>query len=69
MTPVPAIKDVPIILFAGKVDVKKYNMSSDGCIKAHRVISMISLRKNTSMADVCLESMIQYDFANLKARG
>uniref|UniRef100_M4BQ35 Uncharacterized protein n=1 Tax=Hyaloperonospora arabidopsidis (strain Emoy2) TaxID=559515 RepID=M4BQ35_HYAAE len=61
--PVPPIKGVPILLFAGKTTT-----SFAGCT-ALVVSSMYALRASVSVVDVRLERKLRHDYAKLTARG
>uniref|UniRef100_A0AAV1UP08 Uncharacterized protein n=1 Tax=Peronospora matthiolae TaxID=2874970 RepID=A0AAV1UP08_9STRA len=68
-TPVPPIKGIPILLFAGE----KVSEEDDAFVHwvqyVRRLSHIFALRASASVDDVRLERKLQYDYAKLKARG
>uniref|UniRef100_M4BBE9 Uncharacterized protein n=1 Tax=Hyaloperonospora arabidopsidis (strain Emoy2) TaxID=559515 RepID=M4BBE9_HYAAE len=67
--PVPPIKGVPILLFAGETKDEEDNEFIRWVHRTRRLSSMYALRASVSVADVRLERKLRYDYAKLKARG
>uniref|UniRef100_M4BAE5 Uncharacterized protein n=1 Tax=Hyaloperonospora arabidopsidis (strain Emoy2) TaxID=559515 RepID=M4BAE5_HYAAE len=67
--PVPPIKGVPILLSAGETKEEEDNKFIRWVHRTRRLSSMYALRASVSVADVCLERKLRYDYAKLKARG
>ena len=67
--PVPPIKGVPILLFAGETADEEDNDFIRWVHRTCRLSSMYALRSSVSVADVRLERKLRYDYAKLTARG
>ena len=67
--PVPPIKDVPILSFAGETTDEEDNDIIRWVHRTLRLSSMYALRVSVSVADVRLERKLRYDYTKLKARG
>ena len=67
--PVPPIKGIPILVFAGKTTDEEDNDFIRWVHRTCRLSSMYALRSSVSVADVRLERKLRYDYAKLKARG
>uniref|UniRef100_M4BJ96 Uncharacterized protein n=1 Tax=Hyaloperonospora arabidopsidis (strain Emoy2) TaxID=559515 RepID=M4BJ96_HYAAE len=67
--PVTPIKSVPILLSAGEIKDEEDNDCIRWVHRTRRLSSMYALRASVSVADVCLERKLRYDYAKLKARG
>ncbi|CAI5702380.1 unnamed protein product [Peronospora effusa] len=67
--PVPPMKGVPILLFAGETEGDEDTAFSRWAHYARRLSSMWALRASADVADIRLERKMRYDYAKLKARG
>ena len=67
--PVPPIKVIPILLFAGETTDEEDDALVRCVYRTRRLSSMCALRSSANVADVRLERKLRYDYAKLKARG
>uniref|UniRef100_A0AAV1VBH0 Uncharacterized protein n=1 Tax=Peronospora matthiolae TaxID=2874970 RepID=A0AAV1VBH0_9STRA len=67
--PIPPIKGIPILLFAGDTKSEEDNGFDRWAHRMRRHSSMSALRASVIVADVRLERKLRYDFAKLKSRG
>ena len=67
--PVPPIKGVPILLFAGETTDEEDNDFVLWVHRTRRLSSTCALRASANVADVRLERKFRYDYAKLTARG
>ena len=67
--PVPPIKGIPILLFAGESPDDEDNAFVRWVHRKRHLTSMFALRASANVADVRLERKLRYDYAKLKARG
>ena len=67
--PVPPMKGIPILLFAGESPEEEDSTFVRWVHRKRHLSSMLALRASANVADVRLERKLRYDYAKLKARG